>query len=76
MREKKNTPDVIKGELLNSLNKTNDEEKPGIDETTKGIKEPQEAIKMMKHYKEIIKAQNKRAINLGDNQSQLLKKVQ
>lgn len=52
---------------MNSLSKTNDEEKPGIDEATKGIKEPQEAIKMMKHYKEIIKAQNKRLINLSDN---------
>ena len=61
---------------MNSLSKTNDEEKPGIDEATKGIKEAQEAIKMRKHYKEIIKAQNKRVINIGDYQSQLLKKVQ
>ena len=64
----------MKQQLLNFLKENDDEEEPGLNEIANGIKDPEKAIKIIKHYNEISKTQNKRVINIFGKQGQLLKK--
>ena len=64
----------MKQQLLNSLKENDDEEELGLNEIANGIKDPEKAIKIIKHYHEISKTQNKRVINIFGKQGQLLKK--
>ena len=48
-------------------------EEPGLKERANGITDPAYAIRMIKHYQETIKSQNKKVINIAERQGQLLK---
>ena len=53
-------PYIFKEELLDSLTKIEDEDKPGPEEAMKNTKEPREVIKIITRYGKILIAQNKK----------------
>ena len=71
---KKKTKETVKDELLNSLMKKNKMEEQGLEEMANIIADPKEAIRMIKHYEQMVKTQNKKVINIFGRQGQLLKK--
>ena len=72
--KKKKTLEKVKQELLNSLKENDEEEEPGLKETTNATSDPQEAILIICRYEDIIKTQNKKTIGYIGKQGQLLKK--
>lgn len=63
----------MKQKLLNSLKENHDEEEPGFNEKANGIKDNEKAIKIIKHYHEISKTQNKMVINIFGTRSAVKK---
>ena len=55
---KKKTNESIKQEMLNSLQKNDNAEEKGINETADNVNNYQEAIQIINHSEEIIKAIN------------------
>ena len=70
---KEKTPDVVKQELLNSLNESYDEKEPEFGKIAKGKKEPEKAVKRKRH-EEIIKPTPREVTNTVNKQGQLPKK--
>ena len=56
---KKKTNEIVKRELLNSLR---DVEKQGLNKTANNVNNSQQAILIIRCYKDIIKTKNKKAI--------------
>ena len=56
---KKKTNEIIKRELLNSLQENYDVEEQGLHETAKNVNNSQEAIRLINCYEDTIKTQNK-----------------
>ena len=72
---RKKTNEIVIKELVRSLKEYDDIEGAGLDATADTITDPLEADRIIKRYKEIIKTQNKRAINYVGKLEQLLKKL-
>lgn len=53
------------------MKQSKDEYELGLEEIVKNKKEPEEAIKILNRYKEILKTQKKRIRNIADKQGQL-----
>ena len=70
---KEKTPDVVKQEILNSLNESYDEKEPEFGKIAKGTKEPEKAVKRKRH-EEIIKPTPREVTNTVNKQGQLPKK--
>ena len=64
---KKKTNEIIKRELLNSLQDNDDIEEQGLNETAN----LQEALRIINRYVDIIKTQNKKAIEYIGKQGEL-----
>ena len=64
---KKKTNEIIKRELLNSLQDNDDIEEQGLNETAN----LQEALRIINRYDDIIKTQNKKAIEYIGKQGEL-----
>ena len=73
-RRKKTNETVIK-DLVKSLKEYDDIEEAGLYAKADTIADPLEVDRIIKRYKEIIKTQNKRAINYAGKLEQLLKKL-
>ena len=59
---KKKTDEIIKGELLNSLQENNDVEEQEFNKAANNVNNSQEVIVIIHCYKDIIKTQIKKAI--------------
>ena len=59
---KKKTDEIIKGELLNSLQENNDVEEQELNKAANNVNNSQEVIVIIHCYKDIIKTQIKKAI--------------
>ena len=70
---KEKTPDVVKQEILNSLNESYDEKEPEFGKIAKGTKEPEKAVKRKRH-EEVIKPTPREVTNTVNKQGQLPKK--
>ena len=71
---KEKTSKTIKQELLNSLKEIDSLEKPDIDATADTIRNSFKAIRLIQHYKKIIKTEKNRALSYVGKQGLLLKK--
>ena len=71
--KKKKTQKAIKKELPGSLIEFEDEDELELKELVKNLKESKKAITLIKRYKNILKAQNKKIINLVGKQGELLR---
>ena len=72
-KQKKKTQNAIKKELPGSLIEFEDEDELELKELVKNLKESKKAITLIKRYKNILKAQNKKIINLVGKQGELLR---
>ena len=72
-KQKKKTQKAIKKELPGSLIEFEDEDELELKELVKNLKESKKAITLIKRYKNILKAQNKKIINLVGKQGELLR---
>ena len=72
-KQKKKTQNAIKKELPGSLIEFEDEDELELKELVKNLKESKKAIMLIKRYKNILKAQNKKIINLVGKQGELLR---
>ena len=70
---KKKTKEIRKRELLNSLQENDDVEEQALNKTANTVSISQEAILIINRYEDIIKTQNKKAIEFIGKQGQLLK---
>ena len=72
-KQKKKTQNAIKKELPGLLIEFEDEDEQELKELVKNLKESKKAITLIKRYKNILKAQNKKIINLVGKQGELLR---
>ena len=59
--------------MLNLLQENDDDEEQRINKTANNVNNSQEAIVIIRHYKDIIKTQNKKAIGYIGKQGHFLK---
>ena len=71
---KKKTNEIVKRELLNSIQENDDVKEQGLNETVSSFNNSQEAVLIIHHYKDIIKTENKKAIGYIGKQGKLFKK--
>ena len=64
----------IRKELLNLLQKNDNAEEQGLDETVHNVTNSQEAILIINHHMDIIKTQNEKTIGYIGKQEELVKK--
>ena len=64
----------IRKELLNLLQKNDNTEEQGFDETVHNVNNSQEAILIINHHMDIIKTQNEKTIGYIGKQEELVKK--
>lgn len=58
---------------MNSLKESEDEDEPRLNEIASNTTDPNETIRIIKHYKKILKTKNIKVRNIAGKQSQLLK---
>ena len=66
--------ETVKQEFLNLLQENDDVEEQALNGTANNVNNSQEAILIIRHYKDIIRTQNKEAIGCIGKQEQLIRK--
>ena len=70
----KKTHEIIKRELLNSLQENDDVEEQGLNERANNVNNSQEGIRIINRYEDIIKTQNKKQFPILVNKENFKKK--